>query len=256
MPPVTLHQPVEGLNAGDTYSGPNEDFLVAEGYASRAKGGDGLHATSGSAKNDARLAENREAPEDGPPQPKNEVRLVDGDPAAAQRPDAPDALDSTQPRQKEIDAKLKEVEDGKRDANAPDVVLEDARAALRQSLEYDGSPDEGVLKAQEKQAKAEQERAEKAADERTKEAAKARRQEQKAQQLGGEHKVPDVERVKENGIRTDAESRSFDPKKGEYVKSEDAKPIGDTPRNPLLDQLPQLDPRKSQPAARKQDKSE
>ena len=36
------------------------------------------------AKNDARLAINREAPADGPPQPKTEVRLIDNDPAAWQ----------------------------------------------------------------------------------------------------------------------------------------------------------------------------
>lgn len=246
MPPVTLHQPVEGLDRGDTYSGPNEDWLVAEGYATRAKGGDGLHATSGSAKNDQRLAENREAPADGPPQPKSEVQVVDGDPGAYKRPAAPDQLDSTQPRQKEIDAKLKEVADGKRDPNAPDVVLADAQKAVAESRAYDGSPDEKVVKAQQAREKVEADRAEKLATERTKEGVAAAQAEAKAQGLEGDHVAP-RERVlrEEQGVGTVAEVQSLG-KDGKYGKSEDAKEIGDKPRGPLLlADLPSLDPKDS-----------
>lgn len=240
MPPVTLHQPVEGLDRGDTYTGPREDFYVQEGYASRAKDSDGTHATSGSAKNDARLAVNREAPNDGPPQPKTEVKLVDNDPAAAKRPDAPGMLDSTQPRQKEIDKKLAEVAEGKRDPNAPDVVLEDARKARVESQHYDGSTDEKVLKAQRAEEAASLQRLAKADEQRTKDAVKAKADELKAQGAGGEHEAP-AERVliEETGVGTVAETKTIG-KDGKYVASDESKPVGDTPVNPLLDQLPQL----------------
>lgn len=59
---VTLTSPVEGLSTGDTYSGPNEDWLVLNGYASRPGNFDGLHASDVPAVKDPTLAANREAP--------------------------------------------------------------------------------------------------------------------------------------------------------------------------------------------------
>lgn len=64
---VTLTAPVEGKDRGDTYSGPNEDWLVANGYAARASGTDALHVSDVPASKDPTLAANREpAPAAGP----------------------------------------------------------------------------------------------------------------------------------------------------------------------------------------------
>lgn len=68
---VRLHQPVEGKAAGETYSGEREDWLVAQGYASRE--GDMTDKTllrDVEADKDPTLAQNREAPGDEPPNAK------------------------------------------------------------------------------------------------------------------------------------------------------------------------------------------
>lgn len=190
MPPVTLHQPAEGLDRGDTYSGPNEDWLVSQGYASRAKGEDGLHMTGVEKQVDPTLASNREAPDEDAPQPKTEVRLVDGDAAAFRAPDLAAATDSTQPNQKAVDKMLAEVEDGKRDENAPNVVLADTREALVESRDYDGSPVTEIQKRSQKENDANLKFLGEQTEERRTEALKAVREEQKAEMRGGEQTAP------------------------------------------------------------------
>jgi hypothetical protein len=64
---VKLHQPVEGKGAGESYSGEREDWLVAQGYASREDGVDKHLITDVKAKDDPTLAANREAPGEKPP---------------------------------------------------------------------------------------------------------------------------------------------------------------------------------------------
>jgi hypothetical protein len=64
---VKLHQPVEGKGAGESYSGEREDWLVAQGYASREDDVDKHLITDVKADKDPTLAQNREAPGDEPP---------------------------------------------------------------------------------------------------------------------------------------------------------------------------------------------
>lgn len=208
MPPVTLHQPAEGLDRGDTYSGPNEDWLVANGYASRGKDADGLHSTTVEIKNDPMDPRNREAAGEEPPTPKKEITVVEENPEVYQRPEVPEATDSTQPNQKAIDKMRSEVEDEKRDENVPNVVLEDARKALDESRDYDGSEVEAIRSRQERTLKTEDEARAKYEEQRAKDALKAAAQERKDQQLGGEHKAPDEDRAKESGVGTDGKSET------------------------------------------------
>lgn len=232
MPPVTLHQPAEGLDRGDTYSGPNEEWLVANGYASRAKGEDGLHVTAGQAKNDQTLRENREAPDKAPP--TTDVADISGNPERFKAPEV-DPLDDRQRHAKEIEAKLQGVEKGDRPEVAPDVVLADSLKAMRESRDYDGTPDEALLKRQNAAAKTFRDSTDKDAAERDKAALKAARENEKANQLGG-GTAPDEDRVVEDGVGTDAKLETT---------SDDNKPVGNTPRNPLLAEVPFLDPAKT-----------
>lgn len=63
---VTLASPVLGLNVGDTYTGPLESWLLAEGYASQdgyaGPGVSNVGAAADVPDNDPRLHDNREAP--------------------------------------------------------------------------------------------------------------------------------------------------------------------------------------------------
>lgn len=69
---VRLHQPVEGKAAGELYSGDREDWLVAQGYASRENSHTDKHLiTDVDAKDDPTLAANREKPSEGPPTTEN-----------------------------------------------------------------------------------------------------------------------------------------------------------------------------------------
>lgn len=141
---VTLTAPVEGLNRGDTYSGKNEEFLVANGYAYRSDG----KQVAGQAENDLMLAENREAPGEAPPVRKG-IITVEDHPDEYVEPEV-DPLSSEQPLQKLIDQKWKGVEDGTRDPNNPDVVLEDAQKAIQESIDYDGNAVEDIVKRQDR----------------------------------------------------------------------------------------------------------
>lgn len=60
--PVTLHQPAVGLNAGDSYTGPLEAWLVEEGYADDGVAADNTDNTGLDAVDDPTLAVNREEP--------------------------------------------------------------------------------------------------------------------------------------------------------------------------------------------------
>lgn len=62
---VELTSPVEGKQAGASYSGPLEDFYVLGGYAKRDGEGDLHRATAVDADTDPTLAANREGPDDG-----------------------------------------------------------------------------------------------------------------------------------------------------------------------------------------------
>lgn len=57
---VTLTQPVAGQDRESEYSGPMEDWLVANGYAKTSDGKDKTNVTGVKADKDPTLAENRE----------------------------------------------------------------------------------------------------------------------------------------------------------------------------------------------------
>lgn len=88
---VKLHQPVAGLGRGDTYSGPMESWLLANGYASREDDlTDKQNLTGVTEDQNPMLAENREDAGD-------EVKVLgEGfeEPAPENAPDAnPQAID-------------------------------------------------------------------------------------------------------------------------------------------------------------------
>lgn len=85
---VKLHQPVAGQDAGSTYTGPMEAWLVANGYASDSTGTDKVNVTGVAPDLDPQLADNREAP--GEPfavkgEPVGEPALPVEDPASTGR---------------------------------------------------------------------------------------------------------------------------------------------------------------------------
>lgn len=59
---VTLHQPVAGMDAGATYSGPMERWLVVNGYASDGAKTDKADVTGVLEDENPTLADHREAP--------------------------------------------------------------------------------------------------------------------------------------------------------------------------------------------------
>lgn len=59
---VLLTSPVAGQDAGTEYSGPMEDWLVANGYASDGQPTDKVNSTGVTPDLDPTLAENREEP--------------------------------------------------------------------------------------------------------------------------------------------------------------------------------------------------
>lgn len=181
---VTLHSPVEGLAAGETYSGPREDWLVAQGYASRDKV-DGLHATSVEVAKDPTVAENREAPdEDAPTTTETRQVLGASSDESYRAPDLKAATDSTQPNQKAIDKMLAEVEEGKRDPNAPNVVYADVQKAAQESRDYDGGPVTEIQKRSQERAHADLVALGEQDEKRRVEGIKAARQDQKDRGLG------------------------------------------------------------------------
>lgn len=61
---VELTSPAEGKQAGESYSGPNEEWLVANGYATRSGDDSDNHLnTTVTADSDPTNADNREAPD-------------------------------------------------------------------------------------------------------------------------------------------------------------------------------------------------
>lgn len=66
--PVTLTSEAYGLKVGDTYTGPEEAWLLSSGYASQdgytGPGVSNTGATDTTPANDPRLKENREDPQD------------------------------------------------------------------------------------------------------------------------------------------------------------------------------------------------
>jgi len=60
--PVTLHQPVAGMETGTSYSGPMEDWLVAQGYASDGAPTDMVNLLDVTEDGNPTLAQHREDP--------------------------------------------------------------------------------------------------------------------------------------------------------------------------------------------------
>lgn len=79
---VELTSPAGGLNRGDTYTGPLEAWLIAEGYATSDRTMPVTKAAS-----DPRLAEHRERPGDSLAFKGKELKVQQPGPAAVLLPD-------------------------------------------------------------------------------------------------------------------------------------------------------------------------
>lgn len=163
---VELTSPVEGKQAGETYSGPLEDFYVTNGYAKR-DGESDLHlATSVNADSDPTLAANREAPDaDKVKHGSSRAKAVDGKNAPEVKLGEPLHVEGDEPgavpptvRPSDLEERAKRAEADVKGGvveTAPEVSDEEPAPAEGESDESDADVEESAGDGQEDPAKEE-----------------------------------------------------------------------------------------------------